>query len=258
MAKAYHHVTREERSQIRLLKAMRYCPSEIAKKLNRHRSTILREIKRNSGPRSYHTKQADRKATDRRSKVSRKPKKMTPELRERIVNGIKEGWAPEQVSGYLKVEGTTISHESIYKIIREDKEAGSDLYKHLRHRRKGYKKKLNGKKAGRGCIPNRVDISERPKIVEEKSRIGDWEADTIIGAKNQGAIFSTVDRHSKFTVLQRLDRKYSAGIVEAVKNRMTKFLVHTITFDNGKEFARYEEIALILNAACYFAKPYHS
>ena len=117
---------------------------------------------------------------------------------------------------------------------------------------------MNGKKAGRGCIPNRVDISERPKIVEEKARIGDWEAGTIIGAKNQGAIFSTVDRHSKFAVLQRLDRKYSAGIVEAVKNRMTKFLVHTITFDHGKEFARHEEIALILNAVCYFAKPYHS
>jgi IS30 family transposase len=116
---------------------MRYSVSDIAKQLKRYRSTISWEIKRNSGPRSYHTKQADRKATERRSKVSRKPKKMTSELRERIINGIKEGWAPEQVSGYLKLEGTLISHESIYKIIREDKEAGGNLYKHLRHRGKG-------------------------------------------------------------------------------------------------------------------------
>jgi IS30 family transposase len=259
MDKAYHHVTRDERSQIRLLKAMRYSVTAIAKQLKRHRSTISREIKRNGGGRgSYNTKQADKKATERRSKASRKAKKMTPEVKEKIVKGIKEKWSPVQLSGRLQCSGTFISYESIYKMIREDKQSGGELYKQLRHRGKRYKKRLNGKKAGRGCIPNRVDISERPKIVEEKSRIGDWEGDTIIGAKNQGAIFSTVDRHSKLVVLERLNGKYAAEVVRAIKKRMVGFLAHTMTFDNGKEFSQHEEIALILNASCYFAKPYHS
>ncbi len=117
---------------------------------------------------------------------------------------------------------------------------------------------MNGKKVGRGCIPNRVHISERPKIVEEKSRIGDWEADTIIGAKNQGVIFFSVDRHSKFVVLELLRDKHSAGVVEAIKKRMSSFFLHTITFDNGKEFAQHEKIASIMKTSCYFAKPYHS
>jgi len=237
---------------------MRYSISEIARRLKRHRSTISLEIKRNGGPWSYYTKQADKKATERRSSASRRPKKMTPELRERIVKGIKEGWSPEQISGYLKLEGILISHESIYKIIREDKEAGGKLYKQLRHRGKRYKKRLNGKKAGRGCIPGRVDISERPEIVEKKIRIGDWESDTIIGAKNQGVILSSVDRHSKFVLLRNLRQKYAGGVVEAFGKMMAGLRVHTITFDNGKEFAGHEKIALILNASCYFARPYHS
>jgi IS30 family transposase len=258
MAKAYHHVTRDERSQIRLLKAMRYCVSDIAKQLKRHRSTISREIKRNSGLRSYTTKQADSKAMERRSAASRKPKKMTAGLRDLISNGIKEGWAPEQVSGYFKLEGTMISQESIYKMIREDKESGGELYKHLRHRGKRYKKRLNGQKAGRGCIPGRIDISERPEIVEKKIRIGDWEADTIIGAKNQGVILSNVDRHSKFVLLRNLRSKHAGGVVEAFDTMMKGLIVHTITFDNGKEFAGHEKIASMLHASCYFARPYHS
>jgi len=183
---------------------------------------------------------------------------MRPELRDRIVKGIKEGWSPEQVSGYLKLEGALISHESVYKIIREDKAAGGKLYKDLRHRGKRYKKRLNGKKAGRGCIPGRVDISERPEIVEKKIRIGDWESDTIIGAKNQGVILSTVDRYSKFVLLKNLGQKYAGGVVEAFDEMMKGLIVHTMTFDNGKEFAGHEKIASILNASCYFARPYHS
>jgi len=259
MARGYHHVTRDQRCQIYALRARKCSMRSIAEQLGVNPSTISREIRRNKGRRGYRINQADRKATERRSAASRQAKKMTLELKEEVIKGIKKQWSPEQISGRFKEEGTySISGESIYKLIRADKEAGGELFKHLRHRGKRYKRRLNGKKAGRGCIPNRVDISKRPKIVEEKSRIGDWEADTIIGAKNEGAIFSVIDRHSKFVILERLDRKYSAGIVEAVRKRMTGLLAHTITFDNGKEFAQHEEIALILNASCYFARPYHS
>ena len=258
MSKAYHHVTRDIRSQIKVLIARGDSQRSIAKQLGYHPSTISREIIRNSGKRGYRLDQADRKAVERRSAASQEPKKMTAALKKKIIKGIKEKWAPVQLSGRLKDVGDFISAESIYKLIREDRQAGGKLYEHCRHRGKRYNRRLNGKKAGRGCIPNRVDISERPEIVEKKERIGDWEADTIIGAKNQGVILSVVDRHSKFVVLQLLNGKYMEGVVEAFKKRLLGLPAHTITFDNGKEFASHEKIAKVLNASCYFATPYHS
>lgn len=143
-------------------------------------------------------------------------------------------------------------------MIWADKKSGGDLYKHLRHRGK-YHKRSSGK-AARGCIPGRVDISERSKIVERKSRIGDWEGDTIIGAKNQGAILSLVDRCSKFTQLKSIERKNSSLVFKATVEKMSELPhpVHTITFVNGKEFAQHGNIAIALNVLCYFTTPYHA
>ncbi|MCX6958544.1 MAG: IS30 family transposase [Verrucomicrobiae bacterium] len=120
--------------------------------------------------------------------------------------------------------------------------------------------KKSSKNAGRGCIPGRIDISERPKIVEKKSRIGDWEGDTIIGANHQGGIVSLVDRGSKFTVLQKVESKQASPVLQAIVERLgaLPYQVHTITLDNGKEFARHKEIAAVLNTICYFATPYHA
>jgi len=168
-------------------------------------------------------------------------------------------WSPQQIVDRLKIKGVFISHETIYKMVWADKRAGGILYKHLRDHGKRYNKRSSGK-AGRGCIPGRVDISERPQIVESKSRIGDWEGDTIIGAKHQGAIVSYVDRNSKFTLLKKIERKEAGWVVAATIEKMKDLphKVETITFDNGKEFARHKEISIVLNAFCYFAKPYHS
>jgi len=172
---------------------------------------------------------------------------MTAALVAKIQEAIGAKWSPEQIGIRLKEKGIFISHETIYKMIWADKRAGGILYKYLRHHGKRYNKRSSGK-AGRGCIPGRIDISERPKIVEEKSRIGDWEGDTIIGAKHQGAIVSYVDRHSKFTLLKKIDRKEVALVLAATLEK-TKGLPHkveTINFDNGKEFARHQEISIAL------------
>lgn len=136
---------------------------------------------------------------------------------------------------------------------------GGTLYKHLRHHGKKYNKRSSGK-AGRGCIPNRVDIDERPPIVAEKTRLGDWEGDTIIGAKHQGAIVSYVDRCSKFTILKKIDRKTADfGTMATIeKLGQASLPVLTITYDNGKEFSEHGAISKALNVNCYFAKPYHS
>jgi len=142
-----------------------------------------------------------------------------------------------------------------------DKKSGGALYTHLRRRGKKYNRR-GAKTAGRGCIPNRVDIQERPKIVESKSRMGDWEGDTIIGAGQQGVILSLVDRKSKFTLLAKMEGKYAGQVPDLIKQCFkrlpTKVTSHTITFDNGKEFSRHQSITKKTGLRCYFATPYHS
>ena len=152
-----------------------------------------------------------------------------------------------------------MSHETIYKHVWKNKLKGGSLYKELRHHGKKYNKRRSGK-AGRGCIPGRVDISERPQIVEEKSRVGDWEIDTIIGKKHKSVIVSMVDRHSKLTLLSQASRRTAQEIEEALTNRLGEVAddVLTLTADNGKELANHQVIAEKLGATVYFARPYHS
>ena len=259
MAAGYHHVTRDIRCQIYTLKSMGQSLGQIASIVGRDKSTISREIARNTGKRGYRFKQADEKAKTRRSEASRAPKKLTEEMQDAIREKLLEDWSPDQISGRLKLEGKAISHETIYQFIWHDKRTGGKLYKHLRHRGKHYNKRSSGK-AGRGCIPDRIDITARPPIVETKSRIGDWEGDTIIGAKQSGAIVSYVDRHSKFTLLKKIDRKKAGLVIQATVDKMADLPhpVRTITYDNGKEFSAHKDIASALKTSCYFATPYHS
>lgn len=257
----YSHLVRDQRSQIYALKSNGTAQQDIAARLGVSPSTISRELRRNRGERGYRFQQADNFAIERRHAASKNPKRMTPGVVKIIEEKILEKWSPEQISGRLKLEANiAISYESIYQHIWADKQQGGSLYTHLRHAGKKYNKRSSGK-AGRGCIPNRVDIKERPAIVEEKSRLGDWEGDTIIGANHQGAILSIVDRKSKFTLLAKLKDKCADGVVKATKacfDRLPEPIVRTITYDNGKEFSAHEQISELLNAECYFATPYHS
>ena len=232
---------------------------KIALQLNVANSSISRELKRNTGNRGYHAQQADALATKRRYIASSRPTRMTPEVIKMIQEKLKESWSPDQISGRLKLSGVHVSHESIYQYIWADKKQEGTLYKNLRHSGKKYNRRSSGK-AGRGCIPNRIDIKERPSIVEKKTRIGDWEGDTIIGVEHQGAILTLVDRKSKYILMEKLRSKSAKEVVLAIKRCFSKmpYKVHTITFDNGKEFSQHERISDFLTAKCYFATPYHS
>jgi len=149
-------------------------------------SRICRELQRNTGKRGYRPKQAQRTAETRR-KLAVKPLKMTLAVIALIEAKLSVNWSPEQVSGWLKVEqDLLISHEGIYRHIRTDKLKGGTLYQHLRH--SGKKRKQYGSKDKRGRIRNRVSIDDRPVIVGEKIRLGDWEIDTVIGKNHQGAV----------------------------------------------------------------------
>ena len=261
MPEGYLHLTCEQRCQIYALLQSGRSQAHIARQIGVDPSTISRELVRNTGARGYRFKQAHEKASQRRQEASDKPRKMTPDLVELIEEKLtQEQWSPDQISGRLAKDGVAfISHERIYQHVWKDKKDGGTLYLHLRHSGKKYNRR-KGKNSGRGLIPNRVDIDQRPPIVAAKSRIGDWEADTIIGANHKGVVMSHVERTSKYTKLAKLPDKNADSVVQACARVLLPLAdqIETITYDNGKEFASHAQIATSLGALSYFAKPYHS
>lgn len=262
MPKGYKHLTYEDRCQIYALLKRNISVDDIAIDLGCDRSTIYRELKRNLGSRGYRYKQSHHISSERRSKASQKSNlKMTAETIELVEFMLTSyQWSPEQISGFCRAQNLgNISHETIYKHIWLQRKLGRNLHKHLRHSGKKYNKR-GSKNAGRGLIPGRIDIDERPAIVELKSRTGDWEIDTIIGKNHLGAIVSLVDRKSKYTRLALVKQKTAECVTAAIQAELQdiKDKVLTLTADNGKEFAKHEEIAQMLNAEVYFAKPYQS
>lgn len=261
MLKGYHHLTKDKRCQLCILKASGESIENIAKKLEVHKSTLYRELIRNQGPKGYRFQEAHKIACERKKAIANNGLKMAEEWIAIIESKLKLQWSPEQIAGWLKKNhrNQSVSHETIYKHVWKDKLNGGSLYKELRHHGKKYNKRRSGN-AGRGCIPGRVDISERPQVVEEKNRVGDWEIDTIIGKEHKGAIVSMVDRHSKLTLLSQVSRKTAQEVEEALTNRLGEVAdsVLTLTADNGKEFANHQVIAEKLGATVYFARPYHS
>jgi IS30 family transposase len=185
---------------------------------------------------------------------------MTKSMIERVELKLGEKWSPEQISGWLRAErNEQLSHERIYQYIWDDKKAGGELYTHLRRQGKRYQKRSNGKQS-RGRIRNRVGIEERPTVVDEKSRIGDWEIDTVIGKGHSGAMVTIVERVTQFTLVANVPNKSAEAVTEATIKLLKPYkkALHTITADNGKEFAYHECLTNELGAAVYFARPYHS
>ena len=222
-------------------------------------STISREIRRNERPRAGYQAAKAQTMTQKRKRVN--TTKITGELEEQIVSKLKQEWSPEQISGQLKLEkgSQIISHESIYKYVYRLQKKGSSLYEKLRRRRKKRRKRLKTADK-RGQIQNKTMIGERPEIINNKERIGDWEGDTIIGKDHRGAMLTLVERVTKTTLIFPLKAKTAKQvelkIQEVSKQTTIPFL--SVTFDNGTEFTNHENIAKNLNTIVYFANPYHS
>ena len=255
----YTHLTQEERYHIETLRKQKVSLSKIAAGMGRHKSTLSRELRRNQGRRGYRYQQAQRKALQRHQE---KPKavKLNDGLRGEIALRLEQHWSPEQISGRLKLEGkTSVSHETIYRFVLKDKQRGGYLHTHLRHQAKPYRKRY-GKRDARGIIPGRVDIAERPPVVDEKSRLGDWEADTVIGKGHKGVLVTLTERVSKLSLAIPVPRKEAALVKEALVAALKPFKawVHTLTLDNGLEFAQHQEVAKALGCLTFFAQPYHS
>ena len=260
--KKYKHVSKEQRYQISVLLKTGHKVSFISEQLNLHRSTVYREIKRNSKPRgSYDANYANWCAEIRKERFAKNRKlnqAMISFIRDKLEN---EQWSPEQITGYSKMNNIPmVSHERIYQFIYEDRAQGGSLYKHLRTGNKKYKKRYGKHKNRREIIKNKVSINQRPEIINKKGRFGDWEIDTIIGKNHKGVIVTAVERKSNFLLLRKLKSKNAKELAKQTIRMLAPYkdLVHSITSDNGSEFAEHEYIAKKLNASFYFADPYSS
>jgi IS30 family transposase len=252
-------LTSLQRNQIEVLLQIKTPKKKVAELIGTDKSTVYREIKRNKRKRSYSAEYAQQLCTERKERFARK-RKLTVGIenviREKITT---EQWSPKQIVGFSKLNNLPmVSHERIYQLVRLDKKEGGSLWTHMRHRLKHRKRPVGGKKV---IIKNKVSIEIRPVIVDAQERCGDWEIDTIIGENGKGAILTITERKTGFLLMEKLDfGKQAEGLAKAVIRILFAYknTVHTITSDNGSEFAQHELIAKKLDTDFYFAHPYSS
>lgn len=255
------HFTVEQRYKLEVLLQQNVGKQEIAIEFKKHISAIYRELNRNSDQRNgvYKANLAIIKCT-KRHKTKSKNQYFTAKIKSYVVELIKQDFSPEQIVGKSLKDGIAcVCIETIYKFIWADKDQGGDLYKHLRNQGKLYRKR-GASKDKRGQIVGRVGIENRPIEVSKKERFGDLEIDLVIGKDHKGALLTINDRATGMLQMKKIESKDA----EIVKNTTIELLMnwkpflHTITSDNGKEFAKHIEIAAELHIEYYFANPYCS
>ena len=250
--------TESDRAVLEQLLALGVSKKEIAARLKKHRTSIDRELKRNSGPLGYLAIEAQQRANARR-RLPRRPAKLSdPRVREYVERGLEQCWSPDQIAGrsrrdFPRDRQRQLSRQTIYGWIDQpqQRERWRSL---LRLSRRRKRRESSG-------LPGGVSIAGRPRIVDLRRRFGDWEGDTIVGRGHRGGLVSLVERKSGYTLLARVDDRRAATVRCAAQQRLTALPPHlrrTMTFDNGKEFAEHEALAVATGMTIYFAEPYCS
>lgn len=256
----YTQITDTERYTISMLRKQAYSADKIAKALGRHRSTIYREIARNScNDGHYRPSKAGSRTRTRRSE-SRRNEQFTFLDWDAVERLLKKDWSPEQVSGYLRKTGRLfISHETIYLHIWNDKAAGGTLYQHLRGAQKKRRKRYQSHDS-RGRLAGKRMIQERPTHIDDRLEPGHWEIDTVLGKGSKDCIVTLVERTTRYSLIGKL----KARTKQELNNRLLLLLakhtdkIKSITADNGTEFHGYKDIERMTNIPFYFATPHHS
>lgn len=254
--RVYAQLTQEQRYHISSYNEIGYTQSAIAAIIGTHKSTVSRELRRNRGKSGYSAQHAEKMSCKRRQGSG--TTRIGADTWSNVECCLSLDMSPEQTHLYLKHLGLqTVSHERIYQHIRSDRKSGGELYKRLRGR-PHHKNKYGGQDR-RGKITG-PSIEARPSVVEERSSVGDWEADTIIGKGSKDAIVTLVERKSRKTLIRKVSGKTADEVASAIISLLKPLVLFalTITSDNGKEFARYKKIAKELGVAFYFAHPYHA
>lgn len=249
----YQQLTEGKRYQISALLKQGISILRIAKTICCHRSTVYRELKRHQGRNHYCPDTAQAMCLAKRQQASkyRIPDTSIVFMRRLIEND----WSPEQTAYFLTAVGLPMSHEWIYQYIHNDKKNKGTLYRHLRQ---GHKRYRRGKRPKASPIKQAVSIDERPLIVDTRERFGDWEVDTVLGKHRSGAMVTLLERKSRFYLVKKVASKSAKDVTQGVIDllRPYKTHVHTITADNGREFANHQEITKQLETKVYFAHPY--
>jgi IS30 family transposase len=258
----YCQITAAERYTLSLLRRQGCTLAAIAHVLGRHRSTVGRELRRNSNTHDgwYRPEKAQSYAITRRSR-SRRNRRFTPADWTRVQALLREDWSPEQIAGRLQAEGLlSISHETIYRYIWDERWRGGDLYMHLRGARKQRRKRY-GTYESRGRLAGKRPITARPAVVETRRQLGHWEADTILGdGQAAPCVFSMVERKTGYTVLGKLRQRIASEVNQRARRliRSQPHPVRTITVDNGTEFHDYVALERATDTRFYFATPHHA
>jgi IS30 family transposase len=265
---SYTHITSSQRNELSALLIAKIKKKDIAKQLNKDRTTIWRELKRNKvdNNRGYDARCAKQKTTQRRISANNRFKKIDNNewLKKYVIKKIKKYWSPEQISGRLKMEypndkSKWIGKDSIYKYIYQQRK---DLTKYLRCQKGKYRRRYGTRireKQREKIKKKRID--QRPIVADLKLRLGDWEGDTVVGKERTQRILTHLERYSGYLIANKLDKVTAEQIRQiTIKNfnKLPRNKRHTITYDNGSEFSEYELISKELKTDIYFAYPYHS
>jgi transposase, IS30 family len=263
----YNHLTQKDRYVISHLSLAGYSHREIGRRIGRSHSTVSREIRRNGptyhGVTRYWYYDTHPVVIKRRHKPRHHRRQNQSNLVDYVESKLRLDWPPEVIAARLTLDypydqRMRVSHETIYRWIFLDAQKGGDLYKHLRRRHKRRRKQTRYG-TGRRFLLGRVSIDERPPIVDQRKRFGDWEGDTLEGAKGTGGLATHVDRKSRYLLAVKLaDKKASTMTQQTTKafRKVPRKLRHTLTVDNGREFANFKELELKTNLKIYFADPY--
>ena len=265
---SYHRLTDEKRIQIETLVKQGLTQAEIARAIGVSPSSVCRELRRNRSKKGYRHKKASAKAKWRLQEKASKRRKFTETMWNKAKEKLQEGWSFEMFSGRMKREAQpTVCAEALYqeyykrqKLVAEGK-SEEELPPLPKSHRKRHRRGKSYKTAGRGRIPGRVDIAQRPKVVEGRNRFGHYEGDLINGLLGTGNLVTIAERMTRFTFFGYVASKETDAVMEVAKDLLVNMppeVLKTLTFDNGKEFAKFQVLEEALGLKVYFAKPYHS
>jgi IS30 family transposase len=266
MKNTYKQLSCEERDKIAVLRAKGLSLRDIAEIISRDKSTICRELQRNSTLiyDVYLPHKANKRAKERKSKAGTRPRLKDPMIRQYVTEKLKIGWSPEQIAGRISKDhpGLSISHEAIYQYIYD-----KDIYRAINltvYLPQAHKKR---KLFGQGHhhktfhIPRRVSINERPKHIHRRKQVGHWEVDTIVSRQSKKSLAVGLERSSRLLHINKLMAKKSNKLVGMLTRRLSNYpqaLRRTITYDNGSENVEHERINKMLGTKSYFCNPFHS
>ena len=255
-------MTKYDREQIEHYLRLNLSGRAIAKKINRHHSVVERELSRNRSPHFvYEASKADYFSVRRAKKTNKRKLEKNEMLYEYVLKKLEKDWSPEQIAGRLKshpppsLNGQTISYEAIYQFIYE---VEPWLYHRLRYKRYDRQKHFS-RKARRVSIPEKVSIHERPEIINKRYEIGHFETDTMICRGKKEALSVQYERLIQLVRIHKVQGFNAPETKEALKQTIWSLpdnFVKSLTFDNGSEGAKHNELKREFNLKTYFCDAY--